>query len=565
MNELNNFEKFTTDELAQHYTGETAFKAKNSAYSFDLFSDLWEVDHNCFLKLDWMREAEYSPLGFVMVRWILAFRASSVSYCTLRKEMYALIKAYKESIESSLEFQVFYHDRKDSTQVNDCKIFRALDKDKSSKNNDLRQFFSEIITFVKTQKYEANHLSNILDPTKGAYSEVEYASAKEKLRLVTEEVFNEVNAKKTINFKHVAGMGVVIAMQLMIAIMRRPTQLVQLKWSDVLPVGTSFGNHRDTKACGVPKHEHMFSDVDQLHIRIFRGKNGEFRKNVEIRSQRLDPDFSTLLLFYRVCYERVLKERLRSIGIELSPLDLKELMFRCPVFAHQEIFNYDFKNKENVFRSLTLFSKGFHKNNDNLNGNLAHLNKNLNIESDRIAKISLANNRVRHTVLTEGAITGFSEVQLAMITGVTQGAVRPYIDLTMEARLDIDNAFAEKKIFQQFATVGVAEIQKKQGFKKIIDEFDEELGVIKQPLNCNSCQAKLGAPIGCYGCGNFRPHPEANHRANLEKAERKLALNQDSGKKATLKKLLSSIVYIRATITVCNDLMLREKGLQHDQ
>ena len=46
-------------------------------------------------------------------------------------------------------------------------------------------------------------------------------------------------------------------------------------------------------------------------------------------------------------------------------------------------------------------------------------------------------NRVRHTVLTNGARDGLTALQLASITDVTMKAVEKYIDLNHAAKLDI--------------------------------------------------------------------------------------------------------------------------------
>ena len=562
MKKLTNIEKISIDDLSKLYKGKTIYKANNPAYTFDLLSDTWQVDLNAYIHLAWMRKVDFSTLGFVMLRRLIAFRASNYSTATATENMYSL-KRYSTSLENHLKFQAVFHGRSSHSQPRDVMIFNSLDKDKSDENKELRQYFSDIISFVKEQKFDHTPHSNFLDPYKGGYSEIEYTSAKEKLRLATDESVRKVNELEVIKAAPLHNLSVVVAMQLMIAIVRRPTQLAQLKWIDVLPVGVSFGDHRDAKSCDIPQYEHLFSDVEQLHLRTFRGKNGEFRLSAELRSHRLEPNFSTLILFYRQCYERVLRGHFHSCNIYLSTKEWTDLMFRCPLFPQQGLFYFDFENKANVFKALTLHSKAWHKSGCNLTNNFTFLNERLNIESDRIAKVKLSNNRVRHTILSKGANDGLSEIQIAKITGVTLRAVKPYIDFNIKARLMINDSFAEQKIFKQFGSFGVQEIQQKQSFK-VVDEFDEELGVIQQSLDCSSCQAKLGIPVGCYGCDNFRPRLDADHRMNLEKAERKLALNQESGNKVTLKKLLRSIVFIRASIIVCDEMMLRQKGLLHE-
>ena len=64
--------------------------------------------------------------------------------------------------------------------------------------------------------------------------------------------------------------------------------------------------------------------------------------------------------------------------------------------------------------------------------NMSYLKEILTEKGGTMKKITLANNRIRHTVLTEGAINGLSTVQLAQFTKVTPDAVKLYIDLNVE-------------------------------------------------------------------------------------------------------------------------------------
>lgn len=59
--------------------------------------------------------------------------------------------------------------------------------------------------------------------------------------------------------------------------------------------------------------------------------------------------------------------------------------------------------------------------------------------------------------------------------------------------------------------------------------------------------------MGCYPCDNFRPLETANHQQYLDKAERKLAINSQSGHPATVKRLQTIILYIRVTIMLCEE------------
>jgi hypothetical protein len=350
------------------------------------------------------------------------------------------------------------------------------------------------------------------------------------------------------------------------SIFRRPTQLVQLKWNDVLPVGISFGSHRKVKPNEIPSEEYLFSDVSELHIRTFRGKDGEFRKQVERRSHRIDADFSNIILQYRMLYQRRLEASLDVQNIVLSKEEVADIMFQLPIFSHVELFSTDFGSKAVLFRSAGYHSEAFHKTAGALATNIVSLSKLLNLITDRSSKaLTLSNNRFRHTVLSNGAWANMDEIGLSKITGVTPRSVIPYIDLSTESRLQIDKAFAGKKVFEQFGRVTVAELLKSEQFK-VTNEFGEDQGILHKVSDCSNCNAKLGRPIGCYGCDNFKPHVDGNHEANLDKAQNKLAFNREgSGSPITLRKLERSIVFIQATILMCNEYQNMQKEIANER
>ena len=68
--------------------------------------------------------------------------------------------------------------------------------------------------------------------------------------------------------------------------------------------------------------------------------------------------------------------------------------------------------------------------------------------------------------------------------------------------------------------------------------------------------------MGCYPCDNFRPLETANHQQYLDKAERKLAINSQSGHPATVKRLQTIILYIRVTIMLCEERKTMKVGAQ---
>ncbi len=347
----------------------------------------------------------------------------------------------------------------------------------------------------------------------------------------------------------------IIASHLLTALIRRPTQLVQIKWCDILPVGQIFESHNHPNLNWQPVTQHLFSDMDQLHVRIFKGKDGQFRGNAESRSKRLEPDFSQLLLRYYQIYESYLLHSLSAQHVSLNNDETKELMRRLPVLPDLSLFSSNFKSKTELFNSVSDTSKAYHMQSDNLRKNINYLFENkLKPKSDRRPddSLSLKNNRWRHTILTLGAKHGLPPSHLAAITNVSIVAIYPYLDLKAAERVKIDEAYAGNQIIQRFDSVSVEELQMHDDFK-VKSMFDEEIGYKLTPANCSSCQSKGGAPMACYPCDNFRPLETANHQQYLDKAERKLAINSHSAHPATVQRLKKIILYIKMTIILCEE------------
>jgi hypothetical protein len=237
-----------------------------------------------------------------------------------------------------------------------------------------------------------------------------------------------------------------------------------------------------------------------------------------------------------------------------------DFVYRCPLFPERKLFKLDVSDKPTLFKSLTHTSDMFHKASSALISIMKYVSENLQLTSSRIQSFNITNNRSRHSVLTRGAEQGLSKEALSKITGVTTETVKHYIGLDTSGRCVIDKNIAGKSIFKQFAQVSAEELKKQGGFQ-VLNEFDEELGIIQQTSNCQTCTVQLCKPLGCYGCDNFRPLLQADHQANLERIELKIQFNQGSASKQTLKRLAESAVYIKATIDICEEHMSRNRGI----
>jgi hypothetical protein len=148
------------------------------------------------------------------------------------------------------------------------------------------------------------------------------------------------------------------------------------------------------------------------------------------------------------------------------------------------------------------------------------------------------------------------------VLGNTPQAASCYIELDLEARGDIDEAMAGVKLFTQYSTKSVAEL-KNEYSQSVVNEFDQEQGLILNRKNCHTCGAQLGKPLGCYGCANFRPHVDGDHRGNLVKAQSKLEVNRVGEARETIRRIELCVLWIRATIWACDEMKLVQQGLSY--
>lgn len=554
-------------DLEKSYTGKQKFQAKEEGYSFDLFSNTWLLDLNETFELDGLADAGLPVEAELMVRRLLAIRATTIGSITFGNDFNG-IKPFFPVMDDFIAFQKAYHQASDSRKGKLLGLFSPVKNLHLKEARVVTTYFSDIIELTLAfAGIERDKADIIADPEKGAYTDEEFHTLAEYIR--TETLRTVALCQSDLRRLVGSSSGVAIAqfsrivmLHLMLALVRRPTQLVQLKWADILPVGVSFNEHEATKAGGAAEEEQMFSDVDQLHIRTFRGKEGLFRQNVERRSHRIEPDLSDMIILYRIKYQQAFEENLTEQGIQLTKEEWEEIMFRSPLAIGDNFLFTKFETKARLFKALGRQSKSLHLKSDTLMNRFELIFKNADLSSERTSNLKLSNNRLRHTVLTNGVIDGLTREQLAAITGVTTSAVVAYLDLDLNARVKIDTAFAEQKIYKQFDSLGVAELQQHDTFR-VLNEFEEEQGVITKPQDCSSCKAATGKPMGCYGCSGFRPFVEGDHRANLEKAERKLTLNEGATPNV-LKPLIRAITYIKATITVCDELLRLKKGVSHE-
>jgi hypothetical protein len=530
--------------LRKEYKEQRYFSAKSEGYSFDILSDKWELGYKENLYLDWMNELDVEI--FIDLRLAIAHAVKHYAFGSIKGFSNTL-----KSISSYLNIYAFQawwltiHNHKFLVKNALHALCGRSEEYESAALSPLHDAIKgEVLGRSKAMK-------GILDDKTGAYSDVEHNNLLEALRIETIQALEG----KILQQKPFTRLRNVIACQLMVAIVRRPTQLVQIKWCDLLRVGQEFKSHKESDRDWQPGTQHLFSDVEQFHLRTFKGKDGQFRGNAESRSHRLSPDLSELLLRYYQAYETYLCHSLYQHNITLTDEEVKELMRRFPLLPEQSLFSSEFHSQSELFGAVSDTSKAYHQTPVSLGSNIAYLfNSKLNVKSDRSTNkpLKLSNNRWRHTQLTLAVWMGLSPAQIAAITGVSIEAIKPYLDLKAQERVKIDQAYAGNSIIQRFDNTSIGELQEHSDFS-IKSPFEEEIGHKLNPANCSSCQSKGGAPMACYPCDNFRPLETANHQQYLDKAERKLAINSQSGHPATVKRLQTVIFYIKTTIAVCEE------------
>jgi hypothetical protein len=541
------------NDLINRFEGTSTFQSKAEGYEFDLFSDEWVLGYKKTLYLDWMHTLDSNV--FLDLRLAIAHAAKHYAYTSLYGHV-SILKTLCQYIEPAT-FEAWW-----LTLTGYKKNTRDALYAFCQRSHEYRSpILTPLYNLVKEENLgRTNFHKGILDVKIGAYSEIERDNLLEALRIETLHALDN-EFITTLPFTRLRN---VLACQLIVAIVRRPTQLVQLKWCDLLRVGQTFTSHKEHNRDWQSLTQHHFSDVEQLHLRTFKGKDGGFRCNAESRSHRLAPNLSELLLQYYQAYENYLCTSLSQCNITLSESDTKALMQRLPLLPDQSLFSAKFESKASLFRSVSDTSEAFHLSSVNLLSNIDYLfNQKLDIKSDRIAHQPLAfkNNRWRHTQLTLAAWMGLSPAQVAAITGVTVQSIQSYLDLKAPERVIIDQAFAGNSVIRRFDSISSKELQQHPGFV-VKSPFDEEMGHKLNPANCASCQSKGAAPMGCYPCDNFRPLETANHQPYLDKAERKLAINNQSAHPATVKRLQTIITYIRVTIALCEERKNLKVGAQ---
>lgn len=439
----------------------------------------------------------------------------------------------------------------------------------TSKKKGLNQFFGTLSKlgnkrFDDYHQFTKTHLDkevrNHLDPSKGALSDMEFDS-------LAKQVNNKIQdfswcADRDISFYQSSNYGFgeyrnSVAIKLLTSIVRRPIQVILLKWADTIPSGASF---QDVKI-------HTADEIgtvgaETLQLRVFHAKtkgNPAPRASPERYPIHLSEGLSKTLIDYKKIYLKGLTLLLDSAGIKATLPDLLSLMNDMPMFPETNIFGERFDSLD-LFRSLfTPDSTAYHVSESSISNGIRYVR----VTSDRSLDCTVTSNRIRHTVLTRGAQAGLPATQLAMMTGVTVPAARHYVDLDYKSRQQIDSKYIGNEFLRKAFSGTIILVPGDDEY--IVDQQFNNLGGPCNERVCRTCPTVLGMPLGCYGCPNFRPILEADHRGVLGVAEDKLAVNLNSLinplYSKTIEKLERQIIWVKLTIELCDEILAKQRAI----
>ncbi|WP_444994490.1 hypothetical protein [Aliikangiella sp. IMCC44359] len=547
---LKNKSKTRTMRLNLKY-GDSLIYESRDGFKFNILEDIWLLNargNGNKINVSWMHRRNFDDETFFMLLSILGESAKNCSPFTA--ERYNSVAKHLPDVIDLEQIKLVWPTISHSNQKNLSGVFYI-----GTKLNFKR--LESIYDFIQSNKIGSK--SKMYDPTVGCYSDIEYDSICRTLNSRINELINKgfsLSRESRFGVRKLKTFGLTLANLLLIGIVRRPEQLASLKWCDIIPVGSSFNDPR-------LEYEYDFSELESLQIRICHIKNGApFRQDIEKTPQFLNQEISRYVLIYRQEYQRKIKIRLEHIGIHLSQQEITRFIMLCPIFFHEALFKTNFNNKIELFKSVGEKSEAFHYK--SLIASMQTTLPKSGFRSDRIPaeELRLSNNRVRHTVISRGVLNHESDTQLAKITGVTVDAVKRYIDLTHEARTQIDEKYLGNTLLKEAFSLSIKELKKMPEYI-VTDEFESELGIIKNSNGCIGCKSTLGKPIGCYGCINFVALPNKTHKAQLIKAEQKYETNLKKGQeKSALDKLSIQISWIKATIDACDEFIVQQKGLK---
>ncbi|POP71884.1 hypothetical protein [Pseudomonas syringae] len=528
------------------------FVAK-SGLKVEISQDIWVILPNNGkgreMKVGWARSAAISPRDQDLIFMVLIYYARTKAASTAEGVVTNIKPYVAEGIPSLYKIK---------------NVWSGL---KTNNKKGLNQFFGTLSKLGYDEydiyhEYTSSHLDkdkkNTLDLDKGALTDFEFDSVAKQVNQSLREFDWEID--RGLDFYRSDRLfGKIrnkVTAKLLLAIVRRPIQLTVLKWSDLIPAGASY---KDSGINSLDEIGTVGASTLQLRVFIAKASGGRDTRDFPERYPiHLSEDLSTLMHRYKRLYCRGVELLFRDQKIAVGLSDLLAVIDNMPIFPDCGVFSLQYSLE--MFRlAFTQRSMAFH----NSESSIAQSFRYVKVESDRVSDCVVSSNRVRHTVLTRGAQDGLPAVQLARLTGVTVPAARHYIDLDYTSRRMIDSSYIGNAFLKEAFSSAITEISSEDD--PIVDSHFNPVGSPRNSSNCTTCTTNMGRPLGCYGCPNFRPLLEADHRNVLAAAKDKLIINQRSLVNPlhtrSIEKLERQIAWVQLTIDACDETLLRERAI----
>lgn len=509
-----------------------AVRTSFDGVQFNCFGDEWRLSLTVHCKLEHIYETNFGLNEHIKLRLVLADVAVTkstqvarevVNFVSGGKLSSLTVKAVKKSVAQGRS------ENKSDVRLRQLKTFIiALQKRFTE--------YDELLDEVRSYKVH-NSKPNVYDADKGALTEFEYHSLKQRLDQLSHEITARIEMGG-LSYGALIVYRSLIIMRLLIITSRRPSQLSMLKWCD-LQIG-------------------MTSILDEFAIAIPSAKKFNargFRHSFEGMAIPLNEEFSRELFGFKAASFKYLKNIFSKACRDFCPEKFAQVFDFFPLIPHAGLLTSSRSQRielpesfEELIQLLGPKSSTFHtEGSGSITGSFSMLDE---ITSDRGVNVnkSAGSRRFRHTVGSMLALKGFDILTISNSLGVTPKAAKYYIDLMPESRRQIDEKVKDlRSLAKRFIGHVVTRVEQNNA---IYDESGFVCGGVENASACLICTD--ARPIGCYGCENFRPLASANHQEVLKQVKKIHDNWLEAGADGVvLAPIRNKIKSIEATIIAC--------------
>ncbi|MDE1239829.1 hypothetical protein [Vibrio aestuarianus] len=540
--------------------------AKNKAFEFTPVSQEWQLDIKWVVDMRFIHDSPISKEQKEDLIELLAFRAQHVNKETFNKTRWALEALLENSNDTYTASDFNKGVEQDIPQSYKIQLQQSIkifiDQGNEFQSQALNSFYLNECSNFSNKPISRKHF----DPAKGAHTPVEFDSIIEGVRVLIQTMHKALDKPRPFyseqNNSSVSLLMGGLMWVLMLSILRRPVQLVQIKMGDFRTNQGDFEGTFDNSA--------ILIDYDELKLQTYRAKTGlPPRSDLDADLHLLNRQNSKLLIKYSTKLFQEQLYRLDEKGITLTQSEKKELFKRYPLFpSYQDLLcSNNFESKEYLFQYLNDNTLAGHVSTSSVQ-RFSRLVANDILRpiyfSERIPNPTnvTGNNRIRHTILTSMAREGVDVHSLAALTGVTVGTVRCYVDMTPEERIWVDEELGQNAILTNFGKIRIQDQMYKDD-DLAFNEYGDVFGSHEESTRCAGCREILPVPLCCYGCDNFNAFVYADHASERHKAMKKYEFNINNGQSEnSLKRLAKAIEYIDITIIKCEQHKNQQRELE---